>query len=152
MASPTIIFFVVAMIVAATTTAAEDQSAPSCGTKLATCAAYLNSSTTPPPSCCDPLKEALTKELPCICALFSDKQLLIGLGVDISQAINLPKHCGMSSINNACKPADEAPTPHSSASLPPPATAGGKDDNGVGKIAWTGVSSLLVLGTSLMLW
>nr|GMD75023.1 lipid transfer-like protein VAS [Ipomoea batatas]GMD75024.1 lipid transfer-like protein VAS [Ipomoea batatas] len=150
MASPTILFVVAAIVAAAIM--AEAQSPPSCAAKLAACAEYLNSTTTPPPSCCDPLKEALTKELPCICAIFNDKQLLIGLGVDISQAINLPKHCGMSTITNACKPADEAPTPHSSASLPPPATAGGKDDNGAGKIAWTGVSSLLVIATSLMLW
>ncbi|XP_031114654.1 protein YLS3-like [Ipomoea triloba] len=65
------------------------------------CAAYLNS-TKPPASCCDALKESVTKELSCLCKLYKNPEVLKSLGVNITQALQLPKHCGISNDVSAC--------------------------------------------------
>nr|GMD57087.1 lipid transfer-like protein VAS [Ipomoea batatas] len=64
----------------------------SCAINLIPCAAYLNS-TKPPASCCDALKESVTKELSCLCNLYNNPEVLKSLGVNITEALQLPKHC-----------------------------------------------------------
>nr|GMD52028.1 lipid transfer-like protein VAS [Ipomoea batatas] len=73
----------------------------SCAINLIPCAAYLNS-TKPPASCCDALKESVTKELSCLCNLYNNPEVLKSLGVNITEALQLPKHCGISNDVSAC--------------------------------------------------
>nr|GME00451.1 lipid transfer-like protein VAS [Ipomoea batatas] len=82
-------------------TATATAQSTSCANNLIPCAAYLNS-TKPPASCCDPLKETVTKELSCLCNLYKNPEVLKSLGVNITQALELPKHCGISNDVSAC--------------------------------------------------
>lgn len=91
---------VLAVVMAATTT--EGQQVPSCAMNLIPCADYLNATTKPPSTCCDPLKEAVTKELSCLCNLFKDQNLLKSFNINVTQAMNLPRLCGISGGTNAC--------------------------------------------------
>ncbi|XP_027181468.1 lipid transfer-like protein VAS [Coffea eugenioides] len=139
---------VVLMILVATTTTkvAEGQgTTPSCASNLVPCANYLNS-THPPASCCNPLKVAVTTQLDCLCKLYENPALLAAFRINITQALKLPGYCGIPGDISACK----AQAPGSSASETPPAQSGGKN-NGVGKIAGTGLTSLLLALASLML-
>ncbi|KAL3498689.1 hypothetical protein ACH5RR_041421 [Cinchona calisaya] len=141
--SSTALIAVVLMVVVATTKVAEGQnSTPNCASKLVPCYSYINS-TNPPASCCDPIKEAVTKELDCLCKLYEDPQFLAGLGINITQALKLPGYCGIPGNVSAC---NKASAPGSAAQPPPPVPG-----NGVGKIGGTGLSSLLLLWASFML-
>ncbi|XP_060179982.1 non-specific lipid transfer protein GPI-anchored 7-like [Lycium barbarum] len=124
-----------------------DAQTPSCASKLVPCAPYLNA-TKPPAECCDPLREAITKDLDCLCKLYENPSLLPSLGINVTQALALPKACNITGDTSACK--GSAPGPGSEA-LPPPATPGGKDGNNVNRFTWSGMSILLVLCASLML-
>ncbi|PSS11500.1 Lipid transfer-like protein [Actinidia chinensis var. chinensis] len=144
-------FSVVAAVVVAAVlmVVAEGQSStPSCGQKLIPCANYINA-TNPPSSCCEPLREAVTKEITCLCNLYNTPGLLASFGINITQALLLPGRCKISGDLNSCVKAS-APTSPSS-SEPPPATPG-NDKNGVDRIAGTGISSLLLFWASLMLY
>ncbi|XP_055821347.1 non-specific lipid transfer protein GPI-anchored 7-like [Solanum dulcamara] len=131
-----------AVLLSATTTEAQTQD---CASKLVPCASYLNS-TKPPASCCDPLREAVTKDLPCLCKLYENPTVLPSLGINVTQAIGLPKYCNIPGDVTACKAA--APSSSSPSEKAPPAA---KDKNGVSRVAWTGMSSLLVLFASFIL-
>ncbi|PHU28429.1 hypothetical protein BC332_00522 [Capsicum chinense] len=135
-----------ALLSAATTSA---QTPPSCASKLVPCAPFLNS-TKPPATCCDPLREAVTKDLDCLCKLYENPTLLPSLGINVTQAIGLPKYCDIPGDVSACKAA--APGSSSpSEKAPPVTTSASKDKNGVSKVAWTGMSSLVVLIASFVL-
>lgn len=88
-------------LMAATTTLTVAQP-PSCASKLVPCAPYLNS-TKPPASCCDPLREAVTKDLDCLCTLYENPTLLPSLGINVTQALALPKACNIPGDVSACK-------------------------------------------------
>ncbi|CAN4077905.1 unnamed protein product [Withania somnifera] len=135
----------VALLSATTITEAQT---PSCASKLVPCAPFLNS-TKPPDSCCTPLREAVTNDLPCLCKLYQNPTLLPSLGINVTQAIGLPKFCNIPGDVTACNKA-AAPSSNSSSSSEktPPAT---KDKNGVSRVTWTGISSLLVLFASFVL-
>lgn len=90
---------IMAALLSATTTEAQT---PSCASKLVPCAPFLNS-TKPPASCCDPLREAVTKDLQCLCNLYENPALLISLGINVTQAIGLPKYCNIPGDVTACK-------------------------------------------------
>ncbi|XP_019160550.1 PREDICTED: lipid transfer-like protein VAS [Ipomoea nil] len=131
-------------------TATATAQSTSCASNLVPCAEYLNS-TKPPASCCDPLKETVTKELSCLCNLYKNPEVLKSLGVNITQALELPKHCGISNDVSACdkalSPTAATNTTPPSVPQPPPATP-----SGVSRFAWAEVSSLLLLGASIILW
>ncbi|PHT39624.1 hypothetical protein CQW23_18478 [Capsicum baccatum] len=139
--------FVVIMVAltAAAMIGLEAQTPPSCASKLVPCAPYLNSSR-PPAECCDPLREAITQDLDCLCKLYENPTLLPSLGINVTQALALPKACNIPGEITSCKGA--APGPNSQG-LPPPATPGG--NNGVNKFTWSGMSIFVVLCASLML-
>ncbi|KAI3822274.1 hypothetical protein L1987_09862 [Smallanthus sonchifolius] len=90
-----------------------------CAAKLIPCSPYLNSTTTPPNSCCDPLKEAVANDLQCLCSLYYNPSFMSGLGVDVDQALRLPRLCGISDTS-ACKTAQ---APGGSSTQPPPGTS-----------------------------
>nr|GMD97233.1 lipid transfer-like protein VAS [Ipomoea batatas] len=148
----TAIMVAVVMAVAAMTT--EAQQVPSCAMQLIPCVDYLNATTKPPSSCCDPLKEAVTKELPCLCNLFKEQSLLKSLNINVTQALELPKLCGIPGDLSACNAPSpgSAPSPGASpSSIPPPATPGGDNNNGVaGGTPATAISSLLVMAAAML--
>ncbi|XP_058106303.1 non-specific lipid transfer protein GPI-anchored 7-like [Magnolia sinica] len=78
---------------------AED--APACAAKLVPCSTYLNVSK-PPESCCSPLREAVQNELPCLCNLYSSPDLFKSFGINLTQALELPEHCGINSTIDRC--------------------------------------------------
>ncbi|CAI0541281.1 unnamed protein product [Linum tenue] len=68
--------------------------APSCASKLIPC--------TPPASCCDPIKEAVRTELPCLCNLYNTPGLLASFGINVTQAVALTTRCGISADTSSC--------------------------------------------------
>ncbi|CAN1834284.1 Non-specific lipid transfer protein GPI-anchored 7 [Linum perenne] len=88
-----------ALLLLATITVTEAQGTanfPSCASKLVPCA--------PPATCCDPIKEAVKTELPCLCNLYNTPGLLNSFGINVTQAIGLTKRCGISAdISNCSK-------------------------------------------------
>ncbi|KAM0045592.1 putative plant non-specific lipid-transfer protein/Par allergen [Helianthus debilis subsp. tardiflorus] len=139
----TVVVTLLVMVVSISTAQAQTQT---CASKLVPCAQYLNSTTTPPNSCCDPIKEAVANDLECLCGLYENPSFLTNLGIDVQQALRLPRLCGISSDTTACKTAQ---APGGSSTQPPPgSTPGG---NGAGKIASSGVVGLLFISTFMML-
>ncbi|CAI9755367.1 unnamed protein product [Fraxinus pennsylvanica] len=62
-------------------------------------------------------KEVVSTQLPCLCNLYNNPGMLAG--INITQALELPKHCNLSADTSKCK---EAVSPTSSA-VPPPVEA-----------------------------
>lgn len=79
-----------------------DAQVPSCAQNLIGCANYLNATTKPPSSCCDPLEQAVTKQLTCLCNLYNDPGLLASFGINVTQALGLPGLCGIPGNIVAC--------------------------------------------------
>ena len=77
---------------------------PSCVSKLAPCAGYLNATdaTPVPNSCCDPLKEAATTEAACVCSVLMNKAALQAFGVAPEQGLLLAKRCGVTTDASTC--------------------------------------------------
>ncbi|ONK71641.1 uncharacterized protein A4U43_C04F10820 [Asparagus officinalis] len=112
------------MLIALLLVSGSAQKIPECVTKLVPCAAYLNS-TQPPESCCKPLKDELTNDLPCLCSIFKDEKFLKSFNIDLNSVLQLPKNCGVLSfsINSSCSisPAGAPAAPPVSSHFPPPA-------------------------------
>ncbi|MCL7035684.1 hypothetical protein MKW94_024983 [Papaver nudicaule] len=126
------------------------QNIPTCASALVPCADYLNS-TKPPESCCKPLRDTVKTQRKCLCDLYEDPSLLPALGINVTQALGLPKYCGVTSDTSLCSKA-EAPAPMSAKSPPPPpgGVAGGDGKNGATQMAWMGFSSLVVFWAALL--
>ncbi|WJX94607.1 hypothetical protein P8452_76010 [Trifolium repens] len=121
----------------------EAQDTPSCAAQLIPCADFLNS-TKPPNSCCDPLKKTVETQLTCLCNLFYTPGLLESLRINITQALDLSRNCGVTSDISTCKHAGSAPPPTAGS---PPATKGG--EGAAGRVSFTGFSFLLLLASML---
>uniref|UniRef100_A0A2P2JA86 Bifunctional inhibitor/plant lipid transfer protein/seed storage helical domain-containing protein n=1 Tax=Rhizophora mucronata TaxID=61149 RepID=A0A2P2JA86_RHIMU len=105
MASSMMLSLLVVMAVAffvGSTTLTSAQNIPSCATKLIPCSDYLNSTTKPPSSCCNPVKEAVDKELPCLCNLYKNPGLLSSFGVNVTQALQISQRCGVKADLSVC--------------------------------------------------
>ncbi|WOL17243.1 lipid transfer-like protein VAS isoform X3 [Canna indica] len=102
-------------VVVAVLTGSAAQTTPSCASNLYGCAQFINSTETPPQSCCGPLKEAAKNDLPCLCGLFNNTVILKAFNVNITQAIQMAKRCGVSTDQTACQTAAAAPTINSTA-------------------------------------
>ncbi|TKY55407.1 lipid transfer protein VAS [Spatholobus suberectus] len=131
------------VVLVLTMSLAEAQSTPSCAQDLATCADSLNS-TNPSSTCCNSIKQAVAKELTCLCDLFNSP-LLQSINVTVDQALALSRRCGVTSDLSSCKKGS-APAPASGA---PPATPGG-DKGGAGRVTFTGLSFLLLFWVSML--
>ncbi|KAG0491952.1 hypothetical protein HPP92_005012 [Vanilla planifolia] len=126
--------FAVAMLIAAMVLETQgQQDVPTCAEKLVPCANFLGSSK-PPESCCGPIKEAVKDELPCLCSLFNNSQLLKAFNVNVTQALELPKNCGIQSNQSICNstststkgssaPLASTTTPASSSTVKPAGSA-----------------------------
>ncbi|KVH90138.1 lipid transfer-like protein VAS [Cynara cardunculus var. scolymus] len=133
---------VIAVMVMLVTAQAQTQTA-SCASKLVSCIDYLNATTTPPSTCCDPIKEAVEKDLPCLCNLYKNPSLFTKLRINITEALRLPSLCGIPNDVSACN----ADSPSGSKS--PLGSAG--SDNGVAKIASSGIVGLFLISVCFML-
>ncbi|KAJ6851226.1 non-specific lipid-transfer protein 2-like [Iris pallida] len=148
-----LMFLAVAAAAAVSGAQAQGGEIPSCASKLVPCAAYLNATTAPPDACCGPLKQAVKDEMPCLCKLYNQPDLLKSLGINVTQVMGLPKLCGVHSDATACS---KTPPPGATTAPTPPATPGGakKDSSGtLGRATWIGVPgfvSLLVFGWSIV--
>ncbi|KAJ4957059.1 hypothetical protein NE237_013842 [Protea cynaroides] len=74
---------------------------PSCAADMTNCVNYLNS-TNPPASCCDPLRQTVSTQLKCLCDLLNDPSLFQSMGINLTQAEQLPQNCGMPNTVAAC--------------------------------------------------
>ena len=72
----------------------EAQNTASCASELTACADYLNS-TSPPANCCTPLKNAVENDKDCLCNLYNNPSLLQSLNINVTDALQLPKNCGI---------------------------------------------------------
>lgn len=117
-----------------TTLTKAQESSTSCATKLTACQAFLATTTTPPDNCCNPIKEAVAKELPCLCKLYNDPYLFPSLGINVTQATKLSERCGVTTNLSSC-----------GASTPTGTPPGVPGKDGCGRTAWTGLSGLLIL-------
>ncbi|EYU24773.1 hypothetical protein ABFS82_05G083200 [Erythranthe guttata] len=129
---------VLVVVLAASSRVAEGQQ--DCASKLVPCAAYLNS-TTPSAECCSSIKEVVTTQLECLCRLYANPGLLPG--INMTQALMIPKYCNLSTDTNACK---TALSPRSSPPAPPaPGVPGAKDNkNDAGSISWVGIPAFVL--------
>ncbi|XP_073273326.1 non-specific lipid transfer protein GPI-anchored 3-like [Primulina huaijiensis] len=93
-----------------------------CIQKLLPCQPYLKSQTTPPPSCCVPMKQVVSQESQCLCAVFNNPDILKSLNVTQQDGLNLAKSCGASADVSICKKG--APTPTGSLKAPPAPSTG----------------------------
>ncbi|OAY74693.1 Lipid transfer-like protein VAS [Ananas comosus] len=103
---------------------------PSCAEKLVPCQPYMNATSRPPDTCCRPLREAVTNELACLCAIFDNPTIRAAFGIDPKKSFQLATYCGVDSSQHQC-PAAGAPTP-STTNNSPPATPGGGNSAGHG--------------------
>ncbi|KAL8114472.1 hypothetical protein AgCh_021364 [Apium graveolens] len=105
--------------------AVEGQYIPECVVNLVGCADYLNTTTTPPATCCVPLKEAVTDQLPCLCNIYNDPVLLKSFGINVTQAIELPARCSINFSISECtgSPAPNSPIPQPGSTTPSYLTA-----------------------------
>ncbi|WOG86233.1 hypothetical protein DCAR_0205434 [Daucus carota subsp. sativus] len=131
----------VALLVVMAVMTAEGQDIPSCASGLVPCADYLNATSKPPASCCDPIKEAVTKQLPCLCNLYNTPGLLKSFGINVTQAVRLPTLCGVPGDLCQGTPKASDSTPKSSTSTPSDA----------GRLASIGIFSCILIWASLIL-
>ncbi|KAK6118986.1 hypothetical protein DH2020_047272 [Rehmannia glutinosa] len=95
--SSTIAAVLTVALLVSVTRVAEGQS--DCAANLVPCAAYLNS-TDPSDECCTAIRQVVTTQLDCICRLYQTPGALPG--INITQALLLPKHCNISNDVSAC--------------------------------------------------
>jgi len=111
-----------------------------CASKLVACQAFLNTTTTPPESCCGPIKEAVKTDLLCLCNLYNDPTVFSSLNINVTQAVQLSRRCGVTTDLSNCKTAAQSPT----------GEPGGVPGNDGGRIARTGFWSLLLVWVSML--
>ncbi|CAL9754992.1 unnamed protein product [Musa acuminata subsp. burmannicoides] len=143
-----------AVVAAAVAGSAAQSPPPDCVSNLVGCAGYLNSTTTPPDSCCKPLKQAAKTQLPCLCSLFNNTAILRAFNVNITQAIQMSKRCGVSTDQRACETATASGTTATpSSSNNDTGSSAGKDSSSANRatsIGLPGLVSLLLCWWSLM--
>ncbi|XP_057512064.1 non-specific lipid transfer protein GPI-anchored 7-like [Actinidia eriantha] len=132
-------------MVAAVVLVAEGQPTPSCAEQLVPCVSFINATGTPPATCCDPLKEAVTQQMQCLCNLYNTPGFLKSVGIDVNQALLLPGRCNIAGGDlSSCV---KASAPSSPSTEPPPATPG----NGAGRFSWIGMPSMILFSVFMML-
>ncbi|XP_076887258.1 non-specific lipid transfer protein GPI-anchored 9-like [Bidens hawaiensis] len=142
---PTVVFALLVITISIPTAYTQAQT---CASKLVPCAPYLNTTIKPPNTCCDPIKETVATDLPCLCNLYSNPDFLSGLGINISQALRLPRLCGVNSDTSVCKNV-HAQAPGGSSTKPPLASTPSR--NGASKITSSEDIGLLLISASKML-
>ncbi|XP_010418278.1 PREDICTED: lipid transfer-like protein VAS isoform X2 [Camelina sativa] len=135
--------FAAAMTVMALVSVPAVEAQTECVSKLVPCFNFLNVTTKPSKVCCDSIKEAVEKELSCLCTIYTTPGLLANFNVSTDQALGLSNRCDVKTNLSACN-AKGAPSPK--ASLPPPGNNNTKNDAGAGnKLAGYGVVTTVSL-------
>ncbi|KMT12575.1 hypothetical protein BVRB_5g098190 [Beta vulgaris subsp. vulgaris] len=136
---------------------------PNCATKLAPCFSYLNGTIKPSIDCCNPLKEVVKTERPCLCSIYNNPALIQTFHINVTQALNLITLCHVDGIKdpNICKATALSPSSSSastgSTSAPSGTSSGSSTPgNAATKITWAGsaglASILIVFGAYTMLY
>ncbi|CAN8245274.1 unnamed protein product [Cochlearia groenlandica] len=121
--------------------AVEAQAATTCVSKLVPCFSALTTTTRPSKVCCDSIKEAVEKELTCLCTVYTTPGLLSQFNVTTAQALNISRRCDIDTDLSSCSGSG---TQSPKASLPPPGNKE-KDNNGGGdKLAGYGVTTVIL--------
>ncbi|KAJ8432654.1 hypothetical protein Cgig2_011820 [Carnegiea gigantea] len=128
---------VIGVVMTAWTASTQAQTTPQqmpCIESLLPCAEFLNS-TKPPATCCGPLMAAFKTQLQCLCDVFQNPAVAATMNVNVTQALQLPKNCGLDADpTTACSNAPKTPkahspeaasTPTAAPSLPKPAPSPG---------------------------
>ncbi|KAL1069199.1 hypothetical protein V6Z11_D12G250300 [Gossypium hirsutum] len=96
------LLMVVIYVVLGTMATVTDRQA-TCAQKLVPCAPYRNNSTAKPQNyCCNPIREAVANELPCLCNLYKDPTLLAFFNVTVAEALRISRECGITTDLSAC--------------------------------------------------
>ncbi|XP_021293907.1 protein YLS3-like [Herrania umbratica] len=131
-----LLIMVVLVILGTVATVTDAQ--PACASKLTPCFPFLNNATAKPTDdCCTPIKDTVANDLACLCNLYNDPALLSSLNITVAAALRISRECGVSTDISACN----ATSPTSSPS--PPGQSGG-DSGGADRIAFTGITILLL--------
>ncbi|XP_039056331.1 non-specific lipid transfer protein GPI-anchored 8-like [Hibiscus syriacus] len=105
-----------------------------CAQKLVSCYPYLNNATAKPrEDCCDPIREAVANQLPCLCNLYNHPNLLASFNVTVPEALRISRECGITTDLITCNATSPMSAP------PPPGQSGGAD-----RIALAGVTTLFL--------
>ncbi|XWS49061.1 hypothetical protein CRYUN_Cryun13aG0131100 [Craigia yunnanensis] len=116
-----------------------------CAQKLVSCYPYLNNSTArPQDDCCNPIRDAVAHDLPCLCNLYNDPNLLASLNVTVSEALRISRECGVPTNLSNCN----ALIFCSSNFTGQP----GSDNGGADRIVLTGITTLFVFLVSIALY
>ncbi|OEL33385.1 hypothetical protein BAE44_0005596 [Dichanthelium oligosanthes] len=87
-----------------------------CLEELLPCTAYLKTANHPSHTCCTAMHNAAVAEMPCLCRLFADPELLATFNVTRDQMFRLPARCG---LPVGCR-AGATPTHEPVVEAPPP--------------------------------
>ncbi|CAA0838859.1 Bifunctional inhibitor/lipid-transfer protein/seed storage 2S albumin superfamily protein [Striga hermonthica] len=113
-----------------------------CASDLIPCADALNS-TQPSSACCSAIRQVVTTQLTCLCSLYKNQAALPG--INMTQALQIPRRCNISSDVSVCN----AVAPTGSSHHPPPAPERGNGastrDNGASTSSWMGMPIVLLL-------
>lgn len=74
-----------------------------CLNQLVPCLQCINSTRTPSSSCCTLLRSLIDSDPGCLCSLLGSITLTKQAGVNVNQAIQLPKRCGEKATASLCK-------------------------------------------------
>ncbi|XVE65019.1 hypothetical protein DITRI_Ditri07aG0148000 [Diplodiscus trichospermus] len=107
-------FLIMGVLVILGTMATVSDAQPACAQQLVPCFPYLNNATAQPQAdCCNPIRQAVATELPCLCSLYSDPSLLSSFNITVAEALRISRECGVTTDLSACNAT--SPT-----SAPPP--------------------------------
>ncbi|XP_058086058.1 non-specific lipid transfer protein GPI-anchored 9-like [Magnolia sinica] len=118
------------------------QDLPTCVAKLVPCAQYLNS-TTPSETCCSSIRDAIQNDFECLCNLFNNPDLFKSLNINITQVLQIPKHCGIITDISLCDAPAPAPAPAPNAPDGPAGTILPSHTRNAKRHVWTKSRSFL---------
>ncbi|XP_022732671.1 protein YLS3-like [Durio zibethinus] len=141
---------IMAVLVILGTMATVTDAQATCAQKLLPCYPYLiNATAQPQDDCCKPLREAVANDLPCLCNIYSDPNLLASLNITVTEAFRIARECGVTTNLSACNATAPAPTPMSA---PPPPGHSGGGNGGADRIALTGITTLFLFLISIAMY
>lgn len=115
---------IVLMVMIGSLRVSEGQDLPACATNVVPCIDFLNLTTRPPASCCDPLSQAIVRQLSCLCNLYTTPSFFESYSINFTLAIRLPSLCGISTDLTTCKGGKN----RTSSSMPAPIAPPGNND------------------------
>ncbi|KAL8103236.1 hypothetical protein AgCh_027688 [Apium graveolens] len=121
-----VIVAVVLAVVMGSVRVSEGQDLPACATNVVPCMNFLNLTTKPPATCCDPLSQAVVRQLSCLCNLYTTPSFFESYSINFTLAIRLPSLCGISTDLTTCIGGKNRSSSSIPASLAPP---GNNDDD-----------------------